>query len=209
MKFTYLWQSPKKWTFQMKKVKRYIEKESFGFCLNLFAGKTKLRIKEIRVDSSNEFQPDYNMDSLEFIKKWEKEKKPLFDTIILDPPYNLRKANEKYKGHFTNNWIETLKIVGRILKPNGKIITLGFNSVGLSKSKGFEKEAICLICHGGAQNDTIIVIEKKIFMPIVNEPRCLPLADNPPRQFNDCNIRVIKKSIIIQKLYNDGLRGFH
>ena len=169
MRFTYLWQPPKKWTFEMKKVKKYVEEECEGKVLNLFAGKTKLNVDETRVDSSNEFQPDYNVDALEFIEFWEKENKPLFDTIILDPPYNLRKANEKYKGHYTNKWIQTLKSIGKILKPNGKTITLGFNSVGLSNRKGFRKEAICLICHGGGQNDTIIVVERKDFVPIIKQ----------------------------------------
>ncbi len=166
MRFTYIWQPPKRWTFEMKKVKCFVEKEASGHCLNLFAGQTRLRLNEVRVDLSNEFQPDYNMDALDFCKMWVKEKKSLFDTVILDPPYNARKAMEKYNNRYTTKWIQILKIIGQLIKENGKVITLGFNSVGLSKRKGFEKESICLVCHGGGQNDTIIVVEKKKFKPI-------------------------------------------
>lgn len=148
-KFTYLWQPPKRWTFEMPKVKKYVEKEAEGLTLNLFAGKTRLRLREIRVDASPEFGPDYCIDCIEFLKMWIKKKKPLFDTIILDPPYSLRKANELYNGNYTTKWIQVLKMAGKILKPRGKAICLGFNSVGFSNRKGFKKEAICLVCHGG------------------------------------------------------------
>lgn len=169
LRFTYMWQPPKRWTFEMKKVKKYIENEAEGKVLNLFAGKTKLNLDEVRVDISPEFSPKYEMDCVDFLKWWIGQKLPLFDTVILDPPYNARKAMEKYHGKYTTKWIQTLKLVGQVVKPEGKVITLGFNSVGLSKRKGFKKEAICLVCHGSGQNDTIIVTERKNFVPILFE----------------------------------------
>jgi hypothetical protein len=166
-----MWQPPKRWTFEMQKVRRYVEKEAEGHVLNLFAGKTRPKLKETRVDISPEFEPDYCMDCVDFLKMWIKEKKPLFDTIILDPPYNARKAMEKYRGKYTNKWIQVLKLAGQVLKPKGKAICLGFNSVGFSKRKGFKKEAICLVCHGSGQNDTIILTERKNFVPITQEEK--------------------------------------
>ncbi len=151
----------------MTKVRKYVEKQAEGVVLNLFAGKTRLKLKEVRVDLSPEYEPDYCMDCVEFLKMWIKEKRPLFDTIILDPPYNARKAMEKYHGKYTTKWIQVLKLAGQVLKPKGKAILLSFNSVGFSKKKGFKKEAICLVCHGGGQNDTIILIERKNFIPII------------------------------------------
>jgi hypothetical protein len=62
--------------------------------LNLFAGKTRLDVDEIRVDLSDEFGPDYNMDAFEFVLM-AKENGWKYDTIILDPPYSLRKSMEK------------------------------------------------------------------------------------------------------------------
>ena len=102
------------------------------------------------------------MDALYFLKFWIKEKKEKFDTVILDPPYNLKKANEKYKGKYINSFIEILKLIPLTLKNNGILITFGFNSVGASQLKGFKKEKIVLICHGGGQNDSIGVIERKV-----------------------------------------------
>lgn len=39
--------------------------------------------------------------------------------------------------------------------------TYGYDSVGMSKSRGFKKIAVCLMCHGGDHNDTICLVEKK------------------------------------------------
>ena len=40
---------------------------------------------------------------------------------------------------------------------------LGYDSVGMTKSKGFKKIAICLVCHGGDHNDTIGLVEELMY----------------------------------------------
>lgn len=54
------------------------------------------------------------------------------------------------------------KEISRIIKPNGKIITFGWNSGGVGKKYGFEIQRILLVPHGGWHNDTICVVEKKL-----------------------------------------------
>jgi len=156
IEFTYLSQPPKKWTFEQPKLKLWIEKWSKGKVLNLFAGKTKLNLDEYRIDLSDEFEPDYLGDAFEFVKTT----KMKFDTIILDPPYNLRKSREKYNGVYIGSLTKIKNELPRILNKNGLIISLGYSSTGMSKSRGFEKIAICLICHNGDHNDTICLVEK-------------------------------------------------
>jgi len=148
IEFTYLLQPPKKWTFEQPKLRKWIEEHCKGKVLNLFAGKTKLNVDEYRIDSSNEFRPDHLGDAL-------------VDTIILDPPYSLRKSYEKYKGHYIgSSWTQIRRAVPRVCNKDAIVISLGYNSQGMSRTLGFEKIAILLICHNGDHNDTIVTLEK-------------------------------------------------
>lgn len=59
-------------------------------------------------------------------------------------------------------WGNLKKEVARVIKPNGIVITFGWNSNGIGKTKGFEIVEILLVAHGGNHNDTICVVERKI-----------------------------------------------
>lgn len=157
MYFEYLNQPPRKWTFEQPKLKKWIEKWSKGKTLNLFAGKTRLKLNEFRVDASPDFTPDYVGDAYEFVANTSQK----FDTIILDPPYNLRKAREAYGGRWIGSFTKIRNELSKILNEKGRVITLGYDSVGMSKSRGFSKIAVCLVCHGGDHNDTIGLVEEK------------------------------------------------
>ena len=161
MKFTYLKQPLNKYTFKSPKIKEWVESNCSGKTLNLFAGKIKLNADEIRIDLSNEFNPDYVMDAYDFAKM-AKEKNMKFDTIILDPPYAYRKAMELYNGHYSSKFHLINDLIPFILSLKGKVISFGYHSVNLGKKRGFETIEICLIGHGGAQHDTIAIIEERI-----------------------------------------------
>lgn len=160
MEFTYLTQPPNKYTFQQPRLKGWIEKQCKGKVLNLFAGITKLNVEEIRVDIDPNVPADYYMDAFEFVKFAIRENM-IFDTIILDPPYNIRKSREKYNGRYIGSFTKIKDLLPNILSEQGIVITLGYNSVGMSKSRGFDKLGICLICHNGDHNDTICLKEVK------------------------------------------------
>lgn len=160
MHFTYLTQPPKRYTFQQPKLKEWTEYWCKEKVLNLFAGLVKLNIDEVRVDINEEMLADYYMDAEEFVNMAIKENMK-FDTIILDPPYNLRKSREKYEGRYIGSFTKIKNLLPQILNNNGYIIHFGYDSVGMSKSRGFEKIAICLVCHNGDHNDTICLVERK------------------------------------------------
>ena len=161
LEFTYLMQPPKRFTFQQQDLKLWTEKWCMGRVLNLFAGVTRLNIDETRVDINEDVPSDYCMDALEFICSWSGE---LFDTVILDPPYNVRKSREKYSVNEKTYYVGKLKKIKNALPPllnsNGRVISFGYDSVGMSRSRGFAKVAICLVCHSGDHNDTICLVEK-------------------------------------------------
>jgi len=159
IKFTYLRQPLRPYTFEAPKTKKWVEDRCKGIVLNLFAGKTILKINEIRNDIDNTAIAHYYKDALDFVREWSGKK---FDTILLDPPYSYRKGMEKYKGHYTSKFNLIKEEIPRILNEKGIIITFGYHSTFMGKKRGFNLIEICLICHGGAQHDTIAIIEERL-----------------------------------------------
>jgi len=158
MKFTYIKTPLNKYTFVVKPIREWVESRCVGKTLNLFAGKTKLNIDEVRNDIDKIMVADYHLEALEFVKSW----KGKFDTIILDPPYAYRKSMELYNGHKASSFKRAKDLLPKILKNGGRVITFGYHSVSMGKIRGFKQEEICLFSHGGAIHDTIAIIEEKI-----------------------------------------------
>jgi hypothetical protein len=157
--FVYLMQPPKKYTFEMPAVKRLTEIWCIGKTLNLFAGITKLNVDEVRNDIDPNAPAEYHLDALEFVNRWDGEK---FDTIVFDPPYNLRKAREKYGKRYVGSLTKIKQDLPKILKLGGRVISFGYDSVGMSRRRGFKKVAVALVCHSGDHNDTIILLEEYV-----------------------------------------------
>ena len=147
----------RRYTFQSPKIKKWVEENSKGKCLNLFAGLTKLNLNEIRNDIDKEMIADFHKDAVEFVKEWKGDK---FDTIILDPPYAYRKSMEMYKGNYVSKFRLLADEIPKVLKKNGKVIIFGYHSTFLGKRRGFKLSNLCVFAHGGAQHCTIGIIEE-------------------------------------------------
>lgn len=166
--FTYLSQPPRRYTFEAPKVKEWTETWCKGKVLNLFAGKTILNVDEVRVDIDKNVIAHHCMDAYEFLKTWiihvkdNKQEYDKFDTIILDPPWNYRKAREKYEGRWIGKLTKVKNLLPQILNDGGRVISWGYSTVGMSKSRGFKKVAICLVCNNGDHNDSMGLVEEKI-----------------------------------------------
>jgi len=164
--FTYLAQPPRRYTFEAPKVKLWTEQQCKGKVLNLFAGKTILNVDEVRVDIDPLMPADYRIDAYNFVERWAElvkdNKQNKFDTIILDPPWNYRKAREKYEGRWIGKLTKVKNLLPQILNDGGRVISWGYSTVGMSKSRGFKKLAICLVTHSGDHNDSIGLVEEKL-----------------------------------------------
>jgi len=158
MKFTYMKVPLHKYTFKAKQIKEWVEDNCEGKVLNLFAGKVKLDVQEIRNDIRENMPSDYHMDALEFVETW---KGGLFNTVVLDPPYAYRKSMEMYEGAVSSPFNRLKDKIPTILTPNGIVITFGYHSNVMGESRGFWQEHICLMSHGGAIHDTIAAIERR------------------------------------------------
>jgi len=151
----------RRYTFQSPKIKKWVEQNSNGKCLNLFAGKTKLNIDEIRNDIDNSALKDFQMDALDFVKYAIKEKMS-FDTIILDPPYAYRKAMEMYNGNYTSRFKQIADLIPNILNINGRVISFGYHSTFLGKKRNAKLKKLCVFAHGGSQHCTVGIIEEVV-----------------------------------------------
>ncbi len=151
----------RRYTFDSPKIKKWVEENSSGKCLNLFAGKNKLNLDEVRNDLDKESLAEHNMDALDFVKQCNDK----FDTIILDPPYALRKAMEMYKGNYSSKFKQIADEIPRLCKLTTKIISFGYHSTFLGKVRGYELNKLCVFAHGGSQHCTIGIIESSFHKP--------------------------------------------
>lgn len=161
-----IWSMPNSNTFQIKPIANLIHNYAYGKIIDPFANSNKLAT--VTNDLDTQYDTDYHMDALEFLKMFEDES---VDTVLYDPPYSVRQVSECYKkmGKTVNMettqasyWSKQKKQIGRIVKPDGIAISCGWNSGGIGKKYGFEIIEILLVPHGGAHNDTIVVVEKKV-----------------------------------------------
>lgn len=159
MHFEYLTQPPKRYTFEQPELKRWAESWCQGSVLNLFAGFVKLAVNEFRVDLDPSAPADFHGDAFDFISGYSGAK---FDTVVFDPPYNMRKSREKYGARYFGSLAKIKDSLPSIINVGGRVISFGYDSVGLSRRRGFDKIAICLVCHNGDHNDTICVVETYI-----------------------------------------------
>tara|TARA_R110000851_G_scaffold133717_1_gene268692 strand:+ start:465 stop:956 length:492 start_codon:yes stop_codon:yes gene_type:complete len=158
--FKYFSQPPKRYTFEMPRVKKWVEYQCEGAVLNLFAGYTLLDLNETRVDLDEDTPSHFHMDCREFIA-YAKGNKLKFDTVVLDPPYTWRKSKELYQGNMIGQFPRLKTELCDIIPKGGKVITFGFDTVGMSAKRGFEKIGVAIICHGGDSKDSLAVVELK------------------------------------------------
>lgn len=91
------------------------------------------------------------------------------DAVLFDPPYSPRQITEVYQSigrkvttHDTQNarlYKEVREGLSALLRRGGVAISCGWNSAGFGT--GFELLEILLVPHGGAHNDTIVMVERK------------------------------------------------
>lgn len=159
-KITRVWAMPNKWTFTIKPIKELLEEEMTGdsWC-DPFSGYNSPA--KITNDLDENAPTQYHLDALEFLKGFDDG---VFDGVLYDPPYSITQARMYGKKEYASMkyWAECKNEVARLIRPGGKAICFGWNSMGLGKNRGFETERILLVAHGGSKNDTIVTVETKI-----------------------------------------------
>lgn len=172
-KFSREWSMPSGNTFQIKPIRSFIGgylKEDI-LSIDPFANSNKLA--KVTNDLDPQYLTDFNMDALDFLKTFNDES---VDLIFFDPPFSPRQVSECYKrlGKTVNMettqssfWSKLKDQMRRITKPNGVVLSFGWNSNGVGKTRGFVIEEVKLVSHGGQHNDTICVAERKFTKKLI------------------------------------------
>jgi hypothetical protein len=88
--------------------------------------------------------------------------------VLLRPPITWSQAETyiKSKGRTWDGrttWWKTLKDeAARITMTGGIVVSVGWDSNGLGKSRGFQLERILMVAHGGHWHDTLLTVERKV-----------------------------------------------
>lgn len=161
-----IFEMPRKWTFQMPKVRDWVEQRLEGKVLNLFGGVTKLTpptgYSIIYNDINPDIDADLRLDAYDLVAWTATVGEKQFDTVVFDPPYTAFQAVRTYGNKKAQEVTHARDVVEYVLRPGGRVISLGFNSTGMSDSRGFSKEGILLVNCGGSHNDIIVMSERRV-----------------------------------------------
>ena len=165
--FSRIWEMPNSNTFDIKCIRKLIQKYLKDEMVSIDPFANKCKLAKITNDLNPEYDTDYHLDAVDFLKQFEDNS---IDFVFYDPPYSSRQVSECYKkmGRTVNMqttqssfWGNLKKEIARITKPNGIVISFGWNTNGIGKTKGFEILEILTVAHGGQHNDTICTVERK------------------------------------------------
>ena len=167
MKITRKWAMPNKNTFKIKPIfeliLKYIGGGSDYHWIDPFANDSVFKEHFVTNDINKKFKTTHNMEALDFLKLFSDNS---VDGAVYDPPYSSyqgRKVYEGYKGLQRPSDMYMRELC-RIIKPQGYVISCGWNSNGMPKNRGFEKQEALLIAHGSGHNDTIVTVDRKEVM---------------------------------------------
>jgi len=149
-------------TFEMPKIRSWVEKRLEGRVLNPCCGPSKLSHSHEIVynDVDESIYADYHVDAAELAALLEPES---FNTIVFDPPWSMYQANLRYDGnHVTKDDIEIdidslPQVVKRgkqqvgharlakdgfdyLLEPGGKVIQLSYNATCMPQRLGYDRQ---------------------------------------------------------------------
>jgi hypothetical protein len=169
VKITRQWAMPDKNTFNIPPISDLIKRYISGEWVDPFVGYSKFAHLCTKTNDLNpKITADYHLEALEFLQQLDSN---LFDGVLLDPPYSARQIKECYNGvgrdvlqwEVLNGYFKRHKVeITRILKVGGVVLSFGWNSGGVGMGNLMQIEEILLVPHGGAHNDTIVTVDRKI-----------------------------------------------
>lgn len=179
MVITREWAMPNHNTFSIKPIKKLIDDHittqnvrhmllKHKGWIDPFSRNSPFKDQTTTNDLNPDFEADYHLEALEFINQYPDNS---VSGVLFDPPYSPRQISECYKGvgravHMKDTqasfYSDRKDAAARALMPGGLALCFGWNSQGFGKSRGFEMIEILLVAHGGAHNDTICTVERKL-----------------------------------------------
>jgi len=171
MKLKRVWAMPNKNTFDIKPIGEFVQ----WYLRQSLVSVDPFARDKLWATYTNDLNPntkaEYHLDALKFLDLLAK-RRVMADLVIWDPPYSPRQIMECYDGigkrmtkedgQRTHSWKRERDIINKILTPNGRVLSFGWDSMGMGKKRGFEITRLLLVCHGAGHNDTICIAEKRV-----------------------------------------------
>jgi hypothetical protein len=164
---------PDKWTFQIPVIADFISKYLFKAknVLFPFAGQTRYpahpSIDYIDIDPTVP-KPVIVGNTLDILPQLVQQNKK-YDLIISDPPFTFCQCLRRYKNKDFQEISICKKYYDDLLNADGRIIHFGFNSTGMGLKRGYKKEVLFVVNHGGSHNDLLILVERKMVQTLGEE----------------------------------------
>jgi hypothetical protein len=157
---------PSRHTFTIEPIRKLICRyvgDGVGWC-DPFAGENS------PAEHTNDINPSKPTKHHLHAKEYSRIIESGLNGILYDPPYSNRQIKECYEGlglGVTMSDTQSLfskekKMFASKIKVGGIAICFGWNSNGFGKNLGYELIEVLIVAHGGAHNDTIITVERKI-----------------------------------------------
>ena len=151
---------PNRWTFQSKKIRKWVEQRLQGRVLNACAGKTKLNHDHeiVRNDIDQQRDADVHVDVCEIGDHFDAES---FGTIVYDPPFSQNQANRSYDGQQVGDDALAKRQFDELLSPGGKVIQFGFTTTCMPMEQGYQRQEAVIWNTLGRMNDYLSTVDKK------------------------------------------------
>jgi hypothetical protein len=173
VRITRAWAMPNKHTFKIAPIAelldRYVLNQGANW-MDPFCGHSLRAQFRNDLDPKNAFATTH-LEATEYLRKCKGNKELQLDGCLFDPPYSPGQIARVYKSvglavamKDTQNaalYSECRDLIAPLIKPGGYVISFGWNSTGMGKKHGFEKVEMLIVNHGGAHNDTIVLVESK------------------------------------------------
>ena len=170
IRFSRVWAMPSKDTYSIKPINELISGivNPFGYNVDPFSGNNPFCDFFITNDLDPSILSDNSDDAIDFLGSVPDN---CVDLVLFDPPYSPRQVSECYKklGRTVNMettqssyWAKLKVEVSRITKVGGTCVSFGWNSGGIGKKYGYKLSEVLLVPHGGAHNDTIVTVERRV-----------------------------------------------
>ena len=164
------WAMPSPNTFSIQPIARFIGRHmpAGSVSIDPFARDSSLATH--RNDLNPATSATHHMDAATFCEKMQADG-VVVDVGLFDPPYSPRQISEVYASigkQATTTDTQNAALYKRVrdamaplIKPGGVVLSFGWSSAGMGKTRGYEIVEILLVAHGGAHNDTICVAERR------------------------------------------------
>lgn len=163
--FRRVWSMPSSDTFDIPAIGALVRDHLAGVSVDPFARDKRWATHTNDLNPST--QAEHHMHAADFLHMLA-DHGVVADVVLFDPPYSPRQVAECYQsvGLATDQkatqtarlYAECRTAIRRLCKRGTKVLSFGWNSCGMGP--GFQTEEILLVCHGGAHNDTICMVER-------------------------------------------------